>query len=305
MKKDILTLLDLDKSDFERLINRAIELKRDRQKGIVDRPLVGKTLGLLFDKASTRTRLSLEAAIIQLGGTSIYIGSQTTQLSRSEPIRDTARVMSRYIDALAVRTYAQERVEEFAKWSTIPVLNALTDSYHPLQVLSDLMTVVEKKGTWEGLQIAWIGDGNNVAHSWIHAAAVLGLNLVLACPAGYLPNPDILGQALKLKRGKIRVTQDPKEAASGADVINTDVWASMGQEQELSARIEKFKPYQVNSELMKFAAPTAMVMHCLPAHRGEEITDEVMEGFHSVIWDQAENKMHLHKAVLEALIAHQ
>ncbi len=303
MKKDILSLLDLEKADFDRLFDRAIELKKRRKQGLSDTPLAGKSLGLLFEKASTRTRLSFETAMIQLGGTPIFISSKDTQMARNEPIRDTARVMSRYMDALAIRTYSQEIAEEFAKYMDVPVINALTDLYHPCQVLSDIMTVIECKGGYAGLKIAWMGDGNNVAHSWINAAAVLGLKLSLGCPEGYFPDKTILDRALDRKCGTIVVTADPAEAVKDADVIYTDVWASMGQEDLLEDRKKIFMPYQVNDALVSKAKADAIVLHCLPAHRDEEITDAVMEGPKSVVWDQAENKMHMHKAILEALMA--
>ncbi len=302
MKKDILTLLDLTRDDFEEFFNRALELKERRKKGIIDSSLAGKTLGLIFDKASTRTRLSFEAAMIQLGGTSIFISAKDTQIARNEPVRDTARVLSRYLDVLAIRTYSQDLLEEFAEFADIPVINALTDLYHPCQVLSDLLTVMECKGGYENLKITWVGDGNNVAHSWINAAAVLGLNLVLACPEGYFPDQSIMKRALGKGCGKIAVTSDLAEAVKDADVIYTDVWASMGQESEQNARKQAFEPFQVNKELLKMASGDVMVMHCLPAHRGEEISEEVLEGKYSVVWDQAENKLHMHKAVLEILI---
>ena len=301
MKKDILTLLDLDRDDFDRLFQRAAELKERHRLGIVETPLAGKTLGLLFDKASTRTRVSLEAAMARLGGTSLFISAADTQMSRNEPLEDTARVLSRYLDGVAIRTYSQDWIEAFAGSAEIPVINALTDQYHPTQILSDLLTVVEKKGGYENLKIAWVGDGNNVAHSWIHAAGVLGLNLVLACPEGYFPDRQVIENSEKIG-GRIHVVTDPKEAVKGADVVNTDVWASMGQEAEQAERIKVFRPYQVNKDLMKYAAPDAIVMHCLPAHRGEEISEAVLEGSHSVVWDQAENKMHMAAAILEALM---
>ncbi len=302
MKKDIRTLLDLDRADFEALFEGAIEMKARHKKGILDRPLLGKTLGLLFEKASTRTRLSFEAAMSQLGGTPVFISAGDTQMARKEPVKDTARVMARYLDGLVIRTYSQELIEEFARYADIPVINALSDLYHPCQVLSDLMTVIEYKGTCEGLKISWVGDGNNVAHSWIHAAAVLGLNLTLACPEGHFPDEEILNRALERKQGNITVITDPGEAVSGADVIYTDVWASMGQEDLLAARKETFSPYQVHGELVSRASPDVIVMHCLPAHRDEEITDDVLEGPRSVVWDQAENKMHMHRAILERLM---
>ena len=303
MKKDIRSLLDLTESDFIALFDRAAELKDRRRRGIADTPLAGKTLGLLFDKASTRTRVSFETATAQLGGTPLFISAGTTQMARAEPVADTARVLSRYLDGLAIRTYSQDLLEEFADHSEIPVINALTDRYHPCQVLSDLMTVIEKRGGYRGVKIAWVGDGNNVAHSWINAAAVLGLSLTLACPEGFFPDERILEAAQAMSRGRIEVTADPAAAVADAGVIYTDVWASMGQEAEADDRKSVFMPYQVNADLLRKAPADVIVMHCLPAHRGEEITDEVLEGPASVVWDQAENKMHIHKAILEALMA--
>lgn len=302
MKKDILTIWDLTKDDADRLIKRGIKLKNIQKQGMDEKPFSGKSLGLLFEKPSTRTRLSFEAAMIQLGGTPIYISTETTQMARKEPVKDTARVLSGYLDALAIRTYSQDLLEQFAQHSSIPVINALTDMYHPCQVLSDVMTVVEKKGQYQGLKIAWIGDGNNMAHSWINAAAVLGLKLVLACPENYFPKPEILKKAAQHGIGQIDMTTDPALAVLDADVVNTDVWASMGMEKEAEERKKVFSPYQLNQELLKKAKKDVIVLHCLPAHRGEEITDEVMESTQSAIWDQAENKLHMHKAILEALI---
>jgi ornithine carbamoyltransferase len=302
LKKDILTILDLSKEDIDKLLKRAIELKEMQGKGIQYRPFKGKTLGLIFDKASTRTRVSFETAMVQLGGNPLFISAKDTQIARDEPVRDTARVLSRYLDCIAIRTYSQDLLEEFAEFSSIPVINALTDLYHPCQVLSDLMTVIERKGGYSGIKIAWIGDGNNVAHSWIEAAAVLGLNLVLACPEGYFPNEEILAKASGTGHGKIDIISDPAEAARGADVIYTDVWASMGQEGEHKIRKRAFETYQVNSRIVKLASGDVIVMHCLPAHREEEISDEVLEGPNSVVWDQSENKLHMAKAIIEALI---
>lgn len=302
MKKDILTLLDLEKDDFDALFDRAAELKARHKKGIIDTPLRGKTLGLIFDKHSTRTRLSFETAVSQLGGSSIFISSKDTQMARSEPVRDTARVLSRYLEALAIRTYSQDLLNEFAQFATIPVINALTDLYHPCQVLSDILTVIEYKKDYLGIKIAWVGDGNNVSHSWINAAAVLGLNLVLACPEGYSPDPQILKSAQERTSGEIKVVSDPVKAVQEAEVIYTDVWASMGKEEESIARKSAFASFQVNAELMQKAPANAIVMHCLPAHRNEEISDEVLEGPQSVVWDQSENKMHMHKAILETLM---
>jgi ornithine carbamoyltransferase len=303
LKKDILTLLDLSKDDIDNLLKRAVELKNMQKRGIPYRPFTGKTLGLIFDKASTRTRVSFESAMVQLGGNPLFISARDTQIARDEPVRDTARVLSMYLDCLAIRTYSQDLLEEFAKYSSIPVVNALTDLYHPCQVLSDLMTVIEKKGGYSGIKIAWIGDGNNVAHSWINAAAVLDLNLVLACPEGYSPNEEILTRASGTGCGKIDVISDPAEAARAADVIYTDVWASMGQEGEHMIRKRAFETYQVNRMLVEQASGDVIVMHCLPAHRDEEISEEVLEGPNSVVWDQSENKLHMSKAVIEALIS--
>lgn len=303
MKKDILTLLDLSKEDIDRLLNRAVELKDMQKKGVRHRPFAGRTLGLIFDKASTRTRVSFESAMVQLGGHPIFISARDTQIARDEPVRDTARVLSRYLDCLAIRTYSQDLLEEFAEFASIPVINALTDLYHPCQVLSDLMTVIEKKGRYSGIKIAWIGDGNNVAHSWINAAAVLDLYLVLACPEGYTPNEEILKRAKETGYGRIDVVSEPSEAVKNADVIYTDVWASMGQEGEHTIRKKVFESYQVNRRLLKQASGDAIVMHCLPAHRDEEISEEVLEGANSVVWDQSENKLHMSKAILEALIS--
>lgn len=302
MKKDILTISDLSKDDTDHLIKRALELKVLQKQGKNQGVLSGKVLGLLFQKHSTRTRLSFEAAMIQAGGTSIYISSETTQMARQEPVQDTARVLSRYLDALAIRTYSQQLLEQFARYSTIPVINALTDLYHPCQVLSDIMTVVENKGDYSGLKVAWLGDGNNMAHSWINAAALLGFELALACPEKYFPRTDILKKAVDQGIGNISMSTSPESAVDGADVINTDVWASMGKEDETEQRKKVFFPFQLNRKLLSKAKKNAIVLHCLPAHREEEITGEVLEGPQSVVWEQAENKLHMHKAILEALI---
>ena len=302
MKKDLLSLAALDAADMDLLLTRAGQLKQRHKTGIMDWSLTGKTIGLIFEKASTRTRISFQAAAAQLGGTSLFISAADTQLARNEPIEDTARVLERYLDALVLRTYSQKMQEDFARIAAIPIINALTDLYHPCQVLSDLLTVLEYKGRCRGLKIAWIGDGNNMAHSWINAAAVLGFELILACPENYMPDPAVVEQARSRAAEAIRVIHDPAEAADGADVVNTDVWASMGQEAEAEARQAVFAPFQVNAGLMARAGKDAIVMHCLPAHKGEEITEEVFEGPQSVVWDQAENKLHMHKAILETLI---
>ena len=304
MKKNILTLLDLSVEDFEAFFDRAVELKKRYKKGIRDKSLVGKTLGLVFDKPSIRTRVSFEAAMVQLGGTPVFIGGEDPQIARNEAVRDIARVLSHYLDGLVIRTYSQDLLDEFAEFTSIPVINALTDLYHPCQIMSDIMTVTEHKGGYKGVNIVWVGDGNNVANSWIHAAAVLGLNLKLACPEGYSPDRPILEAALGRGVGKIVVTSDPVEAVKGADVIYTDIWASMGQESELSSRRHLFKAFQINEALLKNAPEDVILMHCLPAHRGNEISEEALEGPRSVVWDQSENKLHMHKAILDILLNH-
>lgn len=303
MKKDLLAIKDLTKQEIKGIIDQAIALKDNKDElRYKHRPLVGKTIGLIFEKASTRTRVSFEGAMFQLGGNVTFLSSRDTQLSRSESLSDTARVLSRYLDGLVVRTFGQNIVEELAAHATIPVINGLTDLYHPCQILSDVMTVIEKRGPIEKLKVAWVGDGNNVAHSWIEAAATLGFSLTLACPRDYYPKAEILEPALNKAPGLIEVIEDAKQACSNADVINTDVWASMGQEDQAPERKKVFQSYQVNSELLSCAKKDCIVLHCLPAHRGEEITDEVLEGPHSVVFDQAENKLHVHKAILAMMI---
>jgi len=301
MKRDLLTILDLTRGEMETLLARARELKAWHRQGRSHTPLQGKTLALIFDKPSTRTRVSFEAGMAQLGGTSIYLAPGQTQLARNEPIADTARVLSRYVNGVVIRTFAQETVAELARHADIPVINGLTDSHHPCQVLSDLMTVQEHFPDLSHLKVAWVGDGNNMANSWITAALHLDFVLSLACPKGYEPDTALLQEAQKRGR-RVHLTQDPRAAVADAQVINTDVWASMGQEEEAAARKQIFQPYQVNAELLKLARPEAIVLHCLPAHRGEEITGEVLDGPQSAAWDQAENRLHFQKALLEWLL---
>lgn len=296
MKKSLLTLQDLNKEEILALIERGLQIKKEGRH--TTRSLSGCTIGLIFDKASTRTRVSFETAMFRLGGQTLFLNRTDMQMSRDETAEDTARVLSRYLDGLVIRTYSQGLVEEVARWADIPVINALTDRYHPCQVLSDLMTIKEKRGSVDIMKVAWIGDGNNVAHSWIDAARILGFELVLACPSGYHPLPEVC----KGIDQNIRVIEDPEEAARGADVINTDVWASMGQEDERKQRMKDFQGFQVNQLLVELAKPDVLVMHCLPAHRGEEIAAEVIDGPHSIVFDQAENKLHLHQALLEKLL---
>jgi ornithine carbamoyltransferase len=301
MKRDLLTILDLTREEMETLLARARELKAWHHQGRSHTPLQGQTLALIFDKPSTRTRVSFEAGMAQLGGASIYLAPGQTQLARNEPIADTARVLSRYVNGVVIRTFAQETVEDLARHAAIPVINGLTDSHHPCQVLSDLMTVQEHFEHLSHLKVAWVGDGNNMANSWITAALHLDFVLYLACPQGYEPDAALLQEAEK--QGKqVHLTRDPRAAVTDAQVINTDVWASMGQEEEAAARKQIFQPFQVNAELLKLAAPEAIVLHCLPAHRGEEITAAVLDGPQSAAWDQAENRLHFQKALLEWLL---
>lgn len=301
-KKDLLTIFDLTKEEIDALLERAKSLKEGYKQGIPHTPLLGKTLGLVFEKPSTRTRVSFEVAMHQMGGHTIFISPTDSQIGRGEPIKDTAMVLSRYVDGVVIRTFGHNIIEEFARYSTVPVINGLTDLHHPCQVLSDVLTVVERKGRYKGLKVGWIGDGNNMANSWIEVASRLGFDLVLACPDGYWPDKGVLERARKGAISRIEVVVDPGDAAKGADVLNTDVWTSMGQEAEREKRLKAFKGYQINNGLLKLAKKDAVFMHCLPAHRGEEVTEDVIEGPHSAVWDQAENRLHMAKAILEWLL---
>lgn len=298
MKKirHFLSLADYSREEILALLERSLEMKKGQPRKNGRRPLEGRSVGLIFEKPSTRTRVSFDVGIQQLGGHAIFMSRNDIQIGRGEPIRDTARVLSRYLDAVVVRTFAHEVLEEFSRWATIPVINGLSDLLHPCQVLGDLLTLQEAKVNLAAMKAAWIGDGNNMANSWINAAEVMGFSLTLACPEGYDP-------AVKIKSKKIRVTRDPVEAATGADVISTDVWASMGQENEIEERRNIFNGFQVNLDLLKHAKKKVYVLHCLPAHRDEEITEDVMDSKHSLIWDQAENRLHVQKAVLEMLFS--
>jgi len=300
--KHLRTLQEFTKIELIGLVDRAIELKKERKAGKIHQQLMGKTVGLIFEKPSTRTRVSFEAAMYGLGGQVIFLSNRDTQLARSEPLKDMSRVMSRYVDGMVVRTFGQDVVDELADYATIPVINALTDLHHPCQVLSDVMTVIEEKGAIEDLRIAWVGDGNNMANSWIQAAGVIGFELVLACPEGYGPDSAILAASQAIAKKPITLIRDPEEAVRGADVVNVDVWASMGKENEQEERLRVFSDYQLNSELMAKAPADAIVLHCLPAHRDEEITEEVLESEQCVAFEQAENKMHIHKAILESFL---
>jgi ornithine carbamoyltransferase len=302
MKKDFLALSQYTKNELDAIFILARELKEKQKKGIEHRLLAGKTLAMIFEKSSTRTRVSFEAGIFQLGGHGLFLSTKDSQMGRGEPIKDTARVMARYCDGVMIRTYGQEIVEEFARHSSVPVINGLTDLYHPCQIMADLMTVIEHRGCYEGLKFAWVGDGNNMANTWVEAAAIFGFDLTLACPPGYEPDRQVLEWAQARASARIVLTNDPKEAAREADVLNTDVWASMGQEAEQKQREKAFAGFQINEALLDEAKGNCMVLHCLPAHRGEEITDDVIEGPHSAVWDEAENRLHIQKAIMATLM---
>lgn len=302
MAQHFLALHDYSKSELDALLALAEELKAKQKKGVEHHLLKGKTLAMIFEKSSTRTRISFEAGIFQLGGHGLFISSKDSQMGRGEPIKDTARVMSRYCDGVMIRTFGQEIVEEFAKYSSIPIINGLTDLFHPCQIMADLLTVVEHKESYSGLKFAWIGDGNNMANTWIEAAVILGFDLALACPAAYQPDAALLAWAEQKAPGKVFLTEDPKLAIEAADVINTDVWASMGQEQEQKQREKAFAGYCLDDALLALAKSDSIVLHCLPAHRGEEISDSVIEGKQSVVWDEAENRLHIQKAIMATLM---
>lgn len=304
--QDFLDFSSYSSGELRALLKLAEVLKEAQKTGFTHDLLVGKTLGMIFEKASTRTRVSFEVAMLQLGGHALYLPSGTTQMGRGEPIADTARVMSRYVDAVMIRTFGHEIVQEFAEYATIPVINGLTDEHHPCQALSDALTILEHKGRLEGITIAYLGDGNNMAHSLLQLAPKLGMNIRVACPSGYLPMREVVEEAIHWGQAngtQVLVTTDPLRAIEDADVVYTDVWASMGAEAEAEERKEKFADYQVNAELVAQAAPDYIFMHCLPAHRGEEVTAEIIDGPHSVVFDQAENRLHVQKAILSALMA--
>jgi ornithine carbamoyltransferase len=295
--RHFLAIPDLKPSELADLFELAAEMKSGRYREL---PLAGKTLGMVFAKSSTRTRVSFEVGAYQLGGHALFLSSRDIQLGRGEPIRDTARVLSRYLDGIMIRTFDHSDVEELARYSSVPVINGLTDQLHPCQVLADLFTVREHLGGWDGKVVAWVGDGNNMANSWINAAGTLGFELRLACPRGYEPSRELLDR--NRAAATIIVTGDPREAVRGAHVVNTDVWASMGQEEEQAVRARAFAGYIVDERLMRLADPDAIFLHCLPAHRGEEVSDEVIEGPQSRVWDEAENRLHVQKALMATLM---
>ena len=302
MKKDLLKLLDLSKEDILKILNTADQLKFSQKYGIAHDKLKGKTLAMIFEKNSTRTRVSFETGMYQLGGHALFLSSKESQIGRGEPVEDTARVLLRYCDGIMIRTFAQEEVETLAAHANIPVINGLTDFCHPCQVLADLMTVREHKAVLEGLKMCYIGDGNNMANSLIVGGLKVGMEVAVACPEGYDPHPDVLSFAKSAPSFRFTLCRDPRQAAVGADVVFTDVWASMGQEEEKAIREKAFAGYQINRELMAETNPGCMVQHCLPAHRGEEITADVFEEHAEEIFDEAENRLHAQKAVMYLLM---
>jgi len=302
--RDLVCLGDLTPAEIMETVTLAADLKERHRRGEAPRLLAGTTVGLIFHKASTRTRISFEVAVLQLGGHSLFMAGDT-QMSRGESIADTGRVLSRYLDAIVIRTFAHADVEELARWSDIPVINALTDLQHPCQVLADLLTVYEKKGRLAGLKLAYVGDGNNMAHSLMIGGAKMGMLVAVAAPAAYRPDPAVVEKARAFAReggGAVEVLEDPRAAVREADVVVTDVWASMGREDEQDRRARVFPPYQVNEGLVAGARPDFLFLHCLPAHRGEEVTADIIDGPHSVVWDEAENRLHAQKALLALLL---
>ncbi|MGB1309606.1 MAG: ornithine carbamoyltransferase [Leucothrix sp.] len=295
--RHFLTLKDFSPNELNALIQRAIQLKQQWQRGNVTQPMQQRTLAMIFEKSSTRTRVSFETGITQLGGHGLFLSPQDTQLGRGEPVEDSARVISRMVDMIMVRTFDHQQLERFAEFSDVPVINALTDDYHPCQLLADVMTYVEHRGSITGKTVTWVGDGNNMCQSWMNAAKQFDFKLKIACPEGYDPKAALLDEV----SDRVEIVRDIKQAVDGADLVSTDVWASMGQEQEQALRVAAFKQYQVNAEVMQHAKTDALFMHCLPAHREEEVTAEVLEGPQSVVWDEAENRLHAQKALMERL----
>ncbi len=296
--RHFLTLMDLGADEARALLNRAIALKRMRAEGADYRPLKHRTLAMVFEKSSTRTRVSFEAGMVEFGGHALFLSPRDTQLGRGEPIEDSARVLSRMVDAVMIRTFDHDKVERFAAHSRVPVINGLTDRFHPCQLLADMQTYVEHRGDIRGRRVAFIGDGNNMCHSYMNAARLFDFELRVACPEGFEPDADLL----EVTGGRCTLLRDPKQAAVGADLVVTDVWASMGQESEQDDRATAFARYCVDAKVMAAAQPDALFMHCLPAHRGEEVSAEVIDGPQSVVWDEAENRLHAQKALLELLL---
>ena len=298
-KNNFLSILDITSQDIQAFLDRGVRIKKNRECNAV---LKDKSMIMLFEKASTRTRVSFEVAIKELGGDSLFMTPQESQMGRSEPLKDTARVLSRYAHAMIVRTFAQENLQELAHYSQVPVFNALSDMFHPCQVISDVLTIFERTPDFSGLKIAWIGDGNNMANSWLNMARLLPIELYVATPRAYEPNREVMQDALD-NGARITLTHDPVQAVKDAAYINTDVWSSMGQDKDAKTIMQYFLPYQVNEELLRHAPAQARVMHCLPAYRGKEISEEVLEGPRSIVWDQAENRLHMQKVLLERFMS--
>jgi len=296
--RHFLTLLDLSPEELDWIIHRAIELKKIQHSGEIHEPLKNKVLGMIFEKSSTRTRVSFEAGMAQLGGSAIFLSPRDTQLGRGEPIEDSARVLSRMVDVVMIRTFDHETVERFAAFSQVPVINALTDDFHPCQLLADVQAYVEHRGSIKGKTVAWIGDGNNMCHSYINAARQFGFTLNVACPEGFEPAEHLVNE----NADRVNVMRDPKDAVKNADLVVTDVWASMGQEDEQDDRLAKFQDYQVSPALLDLANDDVVFMHCLPAHRGEEVSEDLLDDKRFVVWDEAENRLHAQKALLEFLL---
>jgi ornithine carbamoyltransferase len=305
MKRDFLTLDDVARPELEALLRSAARLKDYLKRGVPHRFLEGQTLGMIFKKPSSRTRVSFEIGMFQMGGMALFLNNHDLGMGVRESVADIGRLFSRYLDGIVIRTFAHEEVEELARYATIPVINGLTDVHHPCQILADLLTIQEKFGRCEGVKLAWVGDGNNVANSWLQGASKMGMYLSLACPKGYWPPAELIRKTQEdaaANGGSVELMEDPFQAVKGADVIYTDVWVSMGQEAERRWRLEVFQPYQVNRALLGAAKPTTLVMHCLPAHRGEEITADVIDGPQSIVFDHAENRLHTQKAILHFLL---
>jgi ornithine carbamoyltransferase len=298
--RHFLSLMDCTPAELHGLVRRAIELKDLRRQGVLYEPLKGRILGMIFEKASTRTRLSFEAGMIQLGGQAIFLSPRDTQLGRGEPLSDSAIVMSRMLDAVMIRTFAHSTLTEFAAYSSVPVINGLSDDLHPCQLMADMQTFQEARGSIAGKTVAWIGDGNNMCNSYLEAAVQFDFQIRVACPAGFEPKAEFIA----LAGDRLQIVRDPREAVAGAHLVSTDVWASMGQEEEAQQRAELFRPYQVSRALLDQAAHDVIFLHCLPAHRGEEISHDLLDDPRSLAWDQAENRMHVQKALLEFLVMH-
>jgi len=296
--RHFLTLLDLSTQELKDIIDRACELKILLDKGTPHELLKNKVLAMVFEKSSTRTRVSFEAGMNQMGGSAIFLSPQDTQLGRGEPVEDTARVLSRMVDAIMIRTFEHEKIERMADFSSVPVINALTDDYHPCQLLADMQTFVQHRGSIQGKTVTWIGDGNNMCHSYINAARLLDFELIVACPPGYDPNPELVAA----NSDRVKIVRTPEQALPGSSLVSTDVWASMGQEDERVRRMKDFEGFEVTLELMSLADENALFMHCLPAHRGEEVSADVIDAPDSVVWEQAENRLHAQKALLEFLL---